>query len=630
MKRLKKILKWNLIVLLSLISVFAVVFLVLPKGPRDLMAFDDPFHVSRTSVVSDNYMAATGTPWATEAAIEVMDNGGNAFDAAAASLLMLNVTIPQAASFPGVAPLMIYDAHTQTVRSYIGAGTAPQKATIELFKSKGFDTIPKLNILAQLLPASPDVIIALLQDYGTMSFTEIAEPAILVAREGFPIHSMMLHDLNFSVLERIGFSIIMPYNANVYLKGEWWRPLHHKDRFTFPDLADTFEAMSQVEQMALLEGKTRIEALEAVRDYFYKGEIADKIIDLHQKKGGLFTKEDLANYSGNWEEPLVGHYNEYTFYANDTWSQGAVLPMALQILEGIDLYSMGHNSPQYIHTLTQAIELAMADKEAYFGDPEFVEVPIEGLLSRDYATSRRTLISSNTAFGELPPFGNPYDYQTQLSSRPVNNPDLKKYLGVENKKTIGKDTSYIAIIDRDGNAVSMTPSDFPESPMIKNTGLTLGIRMTQFRLDENHPSSLESGKRPTITPNASIVFKNGEFYMTFGTPGGDMQIQALVQVFLNHVVFDMDIQEAIEAPRFRSLNWPDSFAPHAYYPGVLRLEESLYATHKDAMEAMGYRVEKQTQWHPEFGGVCAIITNSLTNKLIGGADPRQVSWAQGK
>lgn len=630
MKILLKSAKITMLVLLSLVVLFGITYAVLPKGPRDLMEFDDPYHVSRTSVTSSNHMASTGTPWATETAIAIMDDGGNAFDAAAGALLVLNVTIPQAASFPGVSPLMIYDAETQTVRSYIGAGTAPQNATIDLFTSKGHDTVPKLDILAQLLPASPDMIIALLQDYGTMSFTEIASYAIEIARVGFPIHSMMLHDLNFSVFERIGFGIIMPYNASTYLKGDWWRPLNHKDRFTFPDLADTFEAMGEAEQNALFLGRTRNEALEAVRDYFYKGEIADKIIALHEEKGGLFTKEDLANYQGGWEEPLVGHFGEYTFYANDTWSQGAVLPMAMQILEGIDLVSMGHNSPLYIHTVTQAIELAMADKEAYFGDPAFVDVPIEGLLSKEYADARRSLITTDTAFGEMAPHGNPFDYQTFLGKKTVSNVDARRYLNAKEEKKIGKDTSYIAIIDRFGNAVSMTPSDFPESPMVDGTGLTLGIRMTQFRLDESHPSALEPGKRPTITPNASIVFKDGEFYMTYGTPGGDMQVQALVQVFLNHVVFGMDIQEAIEAPRFRSLNWPDSFAPHAYYPGTIRLEESLYLTHKEPLEALGYIVEKQDLWDPEFGGVCAIIQDYQNNQLIGGADPRQLSWAIGK
>lgn len=630
MKILLKITKTAIITLVTIIALFGITYAVLPKGPRDLMEFEDPYHVSRNQVVGENYMASTGTPWATETAIAIMEDGGNAFDAAAGALLVLNVTIPQAASFPGVSPLMIYDAQAQIVRSYIGAGTAPSNATIDLFKSKGHDTVPKLDILAQLLPASPDMIIALLQEYGTMSFTEIAEYAIRIARDGFPIHSMMLHDLNFSVFERIGFGIIMPYNASTYLKGEWWRPLNHKDRFTFPNLADTFQAMSEAEQNALFLGKSRIEALDAVRDYFYKGEIAEKIITLHEEKGGLFIKEDLANYQGGWEEPLVGTFNEYTFFANDTWSQGAVLPMAMQILEGIDLVSMGHNSPLYIHTVTQAIELAMADKEAYFGDPAFVDVPIEGLLSKEYAATRRDLITADTAFGKMAPYGNPFEYQTFLGNRTVSNIDVKRYLDAKEEKKIGKDTSYIAIIDRFGNAVSMTPSDFPESPMVEGTGLTLGIRMTQFRLDESHPSSLQPGKRPTITPNASIVFKDGEFYMTFGTPGGDMQVQALVQVFLNHVVFGMDIQEAIEAPRFRSLNWPDSFAPHAYYPGTIRLEASLFLTHREALETLGYKVEKQVQWDPEFGGVCAIIQDYQNSQLVGGADPRQLSWAIGK
>ncbi|MDD4212888.1 MAG: gamma-glutamyltransferase, partial [Bacilli bacterium] len=358
-------------------------------------------------------------------------------------------------------------------------------------------------------------------------------------------------------------------------------------------------------------------------------DIAEAIVAMHATKGGLFTKEDIANYHGKWEEPLTGSYENYTFFANGTWCQGAVLPMTLQILEGIDLLSMGHNSPLYMHTVLQAIELAMADKETYFGDPDFIDVPMTGLLSKEYAASRRSQMT-NVAFNEMAPYGNPINFQDVRYVPQVSDVDVAVYKNNRKEISIGKDTSYISIIDQAGNAVSLTPSDFPQSPMVDGLGLTLGNRMTQFRLDATHPNALEPGKRPTITPNASMVFKDGEFYMTFGTPGGDMQTQALVQVFLNHIIFGMDIQEAIEAPRFRSLNWPDSFSPHEYHPGTIILEESLYQTHRQAMINLGYRVEVEEEWAPEFGGVCAIIQDTLNNLLIGGADPRQESLAKGK
>jgi gamma-glutamyltranspeptidase/glutathione hydrolase len=200
------------------------------------------------------------------------------------------------------------------------------------------------------------------------------------------------------------------------------------------------------------------------------------------------------------------------------------------------------------------------------------------------------------------------------------------------KKSVsyGKDTSYISIIDKEGNAVSLTPSDFPESPMVPGTGMTLGTRMIQFYLDENHPDALEPGKRPRITPNPSMVFKNGKFYMSFGTPGGDVQTQAIVQVFLNMTVFGMNPQAAINAPRFRSLNWPDSFAPHQYSPGTIELEKSIYDTCGKELEKMGYKVLATTDWDNIMGAACAIMRDQETGELTGGADPREESWAEGR
>ena len=303
--------------------------------------------------------------------------------------------------------------------------------------------------------------------------------------------------------------------------------------------------------------------------------------------------------------------------------------MVLQMLEGIDLKAMGHNSPEYIHTVLQALELAMADREAYFGDPAFVDVPVEGLLSKEYAAVRREMMTPGKAFGQMPPAGDPRSY----SGSGVEADDLTAgSLTVEDKDSnysFGKDTSYITVVDSQGNAVSLTPSDFPESPMIPGTGLNLGTRMTQFYIDENHVNGLMPGKRPRITPNPSMVIKDGELFMSFGTPGGDSQTQAIVQVFLNVTVFGMDIQEAISAPRFLSLNWPDSFAPHEYCPGQISIEEPLYSQVVKDMEAMGYKVNQYRNWDNTFGSVCAIIRDADTGHLYGGADPREVSWAEG-
>ena len=609
--------------------VCSIIYIFLPKGPRETIPFDDPYHKDRPAVAANQYMAASGNPWATRAACDVLERGGNAVDAAVAGLLVLNVTYGEAASFPGVAPILIYDRASGKVESYTGAGTAPAAATIEYYRSRGYSTIPKLSILAQLLPASPDVIVAILRKHGTMSFSALCAPAVKLAEEGFPVHRMMLNNLNLNIFQRIGFAFLMPYNARVYLGGQWWRPLHHRERFTRPELANVFKSMARAEQAVLTKGGTREQALTAVRDYFYRGPIADTIVKFHQKAGGLFTKEDLAHYRGYWEEPLSGKFGPYTIFSNQTWCQGAVVPLTLQILEGIDLKSMGHNTPEYIHTVLQAIELAMADRERFMGDPRFLKVPVRGLLSGSYAAERRHLMTPGKAFGKMPMHGNPLQFETR-GAPPGSEELLTEHDPGEQYEAYGKDTSYISVVDRRGNAVSLTPSDFPQSPMVPGTGLTLGIRMTQFRLDPAHPSSLKPGKRPTITPNPSMVLKNGKLFMSFGTPGGDMQPQAIIQTFLNIVVFKMDPQKAVNAPRFRSLNWPDSFSPHTYSPGTIELEREISISAGTALRNMGYRVKEKDNWDYTFSAVCAILRNPTTGELTGAADPREESWAEGK
>ena len=628
--KIRRFLKWFGIVLAGVILLLCLGWLCLPKGSRETMEFDDPYRTERTLAASDHYMASTGTPWATETALRIMREGGNAFDAAMGAMLSLNVTFNQAASFPSVAPILLYHADTGAVESYIGAGKAPEKATVDYFLSHNMKNVPKYKLVGQLLPASVDVLVSVMKEYGTMSFSELAEDAIRLAGEGFPIHGQMLADMDLSFVERLGLTFLMPYNSKVYFNGSWWNPLHQNERLVLSDLANTLQKLCAAEQEVLNAGGTREEGLDAVRAYFYEGPIAETIAAYHAEKGGLITYEDLANYEGGWETPLKGSYGEYTVYSNQTWNQGAVVPMALQMLEGIDLKAMGHNSPEYIHTVIQAIELAMADREAYFGDPAFVDVPVDGLLSKEYAAVRRSMMTPGKAFGAMPPAGDPRSYTGAAVDSDILTENAEAVEEKESDYSFGKDTSYITVVDSQGNAVSLTPSDFPESPMIPGTGLNLGTRMTQFYIDENHVNGLKPGKRPRITPNPSMVTKDGELFMSFGTPGGDSQTQAIVQVFLNVTVFGMDLQEAISAPRFLSLNWPDSFAPHSYAPGQISIEEPLYSEVVKEMEAMGYKVNEYREWDNTFGSVCAIIRDAETGHLYGGADPREVSWAEGE
>jgi len=623
-----RLLKWIGLGLLGLVVLALIVFALLPKGPRDLMEYTDLTGTPKALFVGQEYAIVTGTPWSTQAGLAVLEKGGTACDAAVAALLTLNVTHGEASSFPGVAPTLYYNAQTKEVKSYIGAGKAPMAATIDKFKAAGYETVPDFNIWAQLVPASPDVIVSLLNECGTMSFGELAAPAIKVAREGFPIHAIMYRNLQFSMLEQIGFSIIMPETARVYLQGEFWRPIHLHDRMKFPDLANTLEALANAEKAALEAGGTPQDGYQAVRDYFYTGPIAQAIDAMHKKQGGFMTYNDLATYSGGWETPVSGSYGEYTFYGNGTWSQGVVEPMVLQILEGLDLKSLGHNSPQYIHTVTQAIELVFADREAYVADSAFVDVPLETLLSKEYAAERRSLMTDR-AFGLLPPAGQIPGFSPAAAQPEA--PVTSLAADILAKSHVGQDTSQVVVLDQYGNSVVMTPSDFPKSPMLPGTGLNLGDRMNQFRLDPEHVGALEPGKRPRITPHAVIVFKDGKYFMSYSTPGGDMQAQALVQVFLNMVVFGMDVQQAVSAPRFYSISAPSSFAPHEYTVGGLRLEPPLAAEVGEALKALGYTIEvnQQYQLDKDFGAVGAIQVGA-DGLIYAGADPREETTSAGK
>jgi gamma-glutamyltranspeptidase/glutathione hydrolase len=395
----------------------------------------------------------------------------------------------------------------------------------------------------------------------------------------------------------------------------------------FPELANSLEELVNAEKSVLEAGGTRQEGIAAMRNYFYQGPIAEKIVAFHEKEGGFFTAEDLATYTGGWETPVSGSYGPYAFYGNGTWSQGIIEPLVLQILEGIDLKAMGHNSPQYIHTVTQAIELAMADRDAYVADPAFVDVPLDILLSKAYAAERRAKMTDH-AFGDLPAPGVIPGYGGRVPEG--ENPDESAAWPVSLAKFfIGQDTSQLVVVDGQGNAIVMTPSDFPKSPMPPGTGINLGDRMTQFRLDPNHVNALQPGKRPRITPHAVIVFKDGRFFMAYSTPGGDMQAQALVQVFLNMEIFGMDIQQAVSAPRFYSISAPSSFSPHEFTPGGIRLESDLYQQVADALRLSGYLPQEDPVWDKDFGAVGAILL-SPDGELYAAADPREETAAGGK
>ena len=575
---------------------------------------------------AEKWMVASGHQLATEAGLEILRAGGNAFDAGVATLLALNVTRPLSAGAVGVAPTLIYNARAGLVRSYNGLGTAPAKGTASYYHRQGWPIMPALGINAQLLPASPDAWIAILEEYGTKSFGEVAAAAIRLAEDGHPLNRTTADIMTFPGYQMWLYKRVWPYNYSIFFAPFAPQGPQPGDILVQKDLARSLKLMVAAEAEELGRSGDRMKALEAARQVFYQGEIAEAIVKLQEERKGAISAEDLAWFHGRWEEPKHGTYQGYTIWSNDTWCQGPTVPMILQILENVDLKALGHNTPEYISALSQAVELVFADREAYFGDPDLVDVPIHGLLSKEYAAERARLIRPGRGFGRMPAPGDPWAYEGRPRPAKVYKPRLTP--ASIPPLRFQRDTTYFCVVDAQGNAISLTPSDFPFSPMVPGYGIMLGIRMDQFRLKDGHPAQVAPHKRPRLTPNPSMVTRDGRLFMAFGTPGGDQQPQAMVQVFLNIIEWGMDPQAAINAPRFQSRNYPDSFSPHWYFPGRILIEEAL-SDRAEALEKQGYKVKVLPPPAITMGAVCAIIRDLVTGRLLGGADPREEASAKG-
>jgi gamma-glutamyltranspeptidase/glutathione hydrolase len=563
-------------------------------------------------VIGHHYMASAGQYLATEAAHAILRAGGNAIDAGVAGGIALGVVHSDQVQFSGVAPMLIYLADRDETVSIAGLGWWPRALNIEQFIRDHNGTIP-VGLQRTVVPAAPDAWILALQRYGTMSFGEVAASAIRYARDGFPVHSVMATFLQDKAEDYRRW----PQNTAIWHHDG--KPLAEGDRLVQSDLGNTIQFMADQEKAAA--GRGREAGLMAARDAFYRGDIARTIAKYHRENGGLLTEGDLAEYRSEIEAPL-----RYTFKGTDVlscgpWCQGPVLLQMLAMLSEVDLEALGHNSRDYVHLLAEVMNLCFADRERYYGDPRFVDVPMETLLSRAYAQQRLKTIRSDRAFGEMPPAGAVAGHVAGHVRKPsiaVGEPGLPG------------DTSYVCVVDAEGNAFSATPSDVSwESPVIPGLGICPSSRGSQSWADPNHTSVAAPGKRPRLTPNPAMAMRKGEFLMPFGSPGGDLQPQGMLQVLLNHLVFGMDIQQAVEAPRFITRNFPDSFEPHTYYPARLDVEQGIGKPTGDALAAMGHQVN----WLPDLSlktaGVCAISADLSGGKLYGAADPRRTGRAMG-
>jgi gamma-glutamyltranspeptidase/glutathione hydrolase len=568
----------------------------------------------RPEIAGTRHAVAAGHPLAALAALRILDGGGNAVDAGVAGGLCLGVVHSDMVNVAGVAPIMVYDATRREVHTISGVGTWPARATVDFFRQQCGGEIP-VGLLRTVVPAAPDAWITALERFGTMGFAEVAEAAIELAREGFPLGAFSARIIAENAAEYRRW----PTNAAIYLPGG--RPPAPGQRFVQADLARTLAYMADEDRAARRRG--RLAGLQAARDAFYRGDIAAAIARYHAEQGGLLTREDLAAFRVGVEPPERTRFAEYEVYTCGFWCQGPVLLQALNILAGRDLRALGHNSPAYIHVVTEALKLAFADREAYYGDPRQVKVPAAGLLDPGYGAVRARLIDEARAWPEMPPPGDPA--LGQAVSPGWHGPTRPGEAGAPAPAPL--DTSYIAVVDRHGHAFSATPSDVAtDTPVIPGTGLAVSSRGSQSWLAPEHPSAVAPGKRPRLTPNPAMAFRDGRLVMPFGTPGGDVQTQAMLQVFLNLVVFGMSPQLAVEAPRFATHSFPDSFWPHRYVPGRLTVEGRIPDATVTALAARGHRVVRATDWEWRAGAVCLVRVDGAGVRWAA-ADPRRDAYA---
>jgi len=579
-------------------------------------------------------VVAAGHPLSAEAGLRLLQQGGNAIDAGCAATLAGSVIEFSHFSFGGEIPILIKPAQSSPV-AINGQGIAPRLATRQLFleRAKKAESerqppaagqgarataqapyIPSSGILPATVPGVLDAVVAALDRFGTKTLGEVIAPAIELA-DGFPIDELRVTyiERNRKFLEQ------WPTSAKLFLPGG--RVPKPGEMFAQPDLARTLREIVKAERAA--SGRGRHEALMAARDYFYKGAVARRISDFSEANGGLIRAADFAAFHAKVEEPTRTTYRGYEVYKTGFWAQGPAMLEMLNLLEGYDLRAMKHNSADYIHTLAEAMKLAFADRDRYYGDPDFVRVPAAELLSKDYAAVRRALIDPAQASMEQRA-GDPANKKPLTTDK--THPALTGQSSVPEAER-AKDTTCVNVIDKDGNLFSATPSGaWLPAVAAGDTGVLLGQRMQSFLLEEGHPNALEPGKRPRVTLTPTLVIKDGKPFAVLSTPGGDNQDQSLIQVLFNIIEFGMNVQEAVEAPRFQTLHLVSSFDDHRFNPGVLNLEDRIGKDVRDSLAARGHKVEAQSAWgNPSAPTVIVLRVDS--GVIEAGADPRRGRYA---
>jgi gamma-glutamyltranspeptidase/glutathione hydrolase len=613
--------------------VFCLVTSFILAGLPLTTAYADTF---RPVVRGKRGVVAGGQPLSVEAGLRILQRGGNAVDAGVATIFAASVIEFSHFSFGGEVPILI-KLKGQKVAVIEGMGPAPMKATREFFVNKTqadssppslsssgttmpgarrAGMIPSTGPLSATVPAVLDACVTALDQFGTKTLAEVMEPAIQLA-DGFPIDELRVQYIK----TRSPIFAQWQDAKRIFLPGGEIPKVG--DLFVQADLARTLREIVRAERLASKGTRNNRHAgLMAARDYFYRGPIARRIGDYMQANGGLIAADDFARFAAKVGQPVETEYRGYQVYKAGFWTQGPAMIETLNMLEGFDLQKMGHNSPAYIHTLAEAMKLALADRDRYYGDPNFVKIPSTELLSKNYAALRRPLIDERHASLAQQP-GDPSNMKAVLASAVQTIGKASTLPEIER----ANDTTCVNVVDRDGNLFSATPSGaWLPAVVAGNTGVLMGQRLQSSLMDPNSPNVVAPGKRPRITLTPTLVLKGGEPFMVLSTPGGDNQDQALLQVLLNIVEFGMNPQEAVEAPRFDTQHYISSFDDHEFLPGSLNVESRVSLKTIQELSHKGHKVKVQGEWGT-LSAPTVITYDPKTGVAAAGADPRRSRYA---
>jgi gamma-glutamyltranspeptidase/glutathione hydrolase len=600
-----------------------VAFVLAIAGGRDLTlkAGQRPPVMGRTAGVS------AGHPLTAAAAFEILQKGGNAFDAGVAAMLVGGVVEQDLYGFGGEGLVLVYPRKERKVTSVVGQGWAAKAATIEWYTERN-KTLEGLGLDPVVVPGAPHAALTVLERWGTMTFEQVAARAVEYARDGFP-----LRPRTAATIERnLKFIEQWPTNRKTWLKpdGSLYQP---GETIKLPELASTLTKMIDAERSARRKG--RVAALAAARDRFYKGDIAKAIVAFLRENGSPFDESDFAEFFARVEPPASVTYRGYTVYKQGFNSQGPALLQTLNILEQFDLQKMGHNSADYLHVVTEAMKLAYADRDTYYADPTFVKVPAMGLLSKEYAKKRASQIDMTRA-SATQMAGDPLPFDDQVKTWAFwiagRETTTQPPLPPDAVDPSLKDTTHISVIDKDGNIFDSTPSGgwITGGVIAGGTGVGLSTRGEQFWLDKDRAAQLRPRSRPRYTLTPSIVLRDGEPFLAIGTPGGDNQEQTILQALLNILEFNdkwyPNLHTAFELPRMQTHHFLGSFWPHRIDLNRLDVEANVGAEVIAELKARGHDVRSVPPVSIS-GCATAVMIDPRSGARHAGADPRRDCYA---